>query len=71
MESITENRKMFYTLTTPIVALVAIVLGWFPDFTEWFQLVEFDAEYRVNVIKVRFWPWDKDVDCRLRTVRKY
>ena len=43
---------MFYTLTTPIVALVAIVLGWFPDFTEWFQLVEFDAEYRVNVIKV-------------------
>lgn len=52
MESITENRKMFYTLATPIVTLVAIVLGWFPDFTNWFQLVEFEGEYRINVIKI-------------------
>jgi len=52
MESITENRKMFYTLTTPIIALVAIVLGWLPEFTAWFQLVEFDVEYRFNVIKI-------------------
>ncbi len=43
---------MFYTLATPIVTLVAIVLGWFPDFTNWFQLVEFEGEYRINVIKV-------------------
>ena len=52
MESITENRKMLYTLTIPIMTLVAIVLGWFPEFTHWFQLVEFEGEYRINVIKV-------------------
>ena len=52
MESITENKKMFYTLTIPILTLVAIVLGWFPDFTQWFQLVEFEKVYRINVIKV-------------------
>ena len=52
MESITENRKMFYTLTIPIVTLCAIVLGWFPEFTQWFQLIEFEGEYRINVVKV-------------------
>lgn len=52
MESITENKKMLYTLTIPILTLVAIVLGWFPEFTLWFQLVEFEGEYRTNVIKI-------------------
>merc|ERR1719402_944666 len=52
MESLTENRSLLYSLAGAGGFVVMLALGWLPEFSEQFSVVDFPAEYRSILVQV-------------------
>merc|ERR1719187_611261 len=52
MESLTENRSLLYSLAGAGGFVVMLALGWLPEFSEQFSIVDFPAEYRSILVQV-------------------
>jgi len=52
MESLTENRSLLYSLFGAGGFVVMLALGWLPEFSEQFSIVDFPGEYRSVLVQV-------------------
>jgi len=52
MESLTENRSLLYSLFGAGGFVVMLALGWLPEFSEQFSIVDFPGEYRTVLVQV-------------------
>merc|ERR1719192_1459965 len=52
MESLTENRPLLYSLAGAGGFVVMLALGWLPEFSNQFSIVDFSDEYRSILIQV-------------------
>lgn len=52
MQSIMENKPFLYSIVIPTVVLLAMIMDWMPEASEYLMLVPFEDEYRVNVLKI-------------------
>lgn len=52
MESLTENRSLLYSLAGAGGFVVMLALGWLPEFSEQFSIVDFSDEFRSILIQV-------------------
>ena len=46
MESLTENRSLLYSLAGAGGFVVMLALGWLPEFSDQFSIVDFSDEFR-------------------------
>ena len=44
MESLTENKPLFYSTVISLTALFTLLMGFLPDLSKQFDIVEFPAE---------------------------
>lgn len=44
MESLTENRPLFYSIAISMGALFTLLMGWMPEVSAQFELVEFPKD---------------------------
>merc|ERR1719290_438898 len=52
MESLTENRNLLYSLAGAGGFVVMLALGWLPEFSEQFSIIDFTDEYRSVLLQV-------------------
>jgi len=52
MESLTDNRPLLYSLAGAGGFVVMLALGWLPEFSNHFSIVDFSDEYRSILIQV-------------------
>jgi len=52
MESLTENRSLLYSLAGAGGFVVMLALGWLPEFSEQFSIIDFTDEYRSILLQV-------------------
>merc|ERR1719342_1176370 len=52
MESLTENRSLLYSLAGAGGFVVMLALGWLPEFSDQFSIVDFSDEFRSILIQV-------------------
>ena len=52
MESLTENRSLLYSLAGAGGFVVMLALGWLPEFSEQFSIIDFTDEYRSVLLQV-------------------
>jgi len=52
MESLTENRSLLYSLAGAGGFVVMLSLGWLPEFSQQFSIVDFSDEFRSILIQV-------------------
>ena len=52
MESLTENRSLLYSLAGAGGFVVMLALGWLPEFSDQFSIVDFSDEFRSILLQV-------------------
>ena len=52
MESLTENRSLLYSLAGAGGFVVMLALGWLPEFSDQFSIVDFSDEFRSVLLQV-------------------
>ncbi|XP_053209621.1 endoplasmic reticulum transmembrane helix translocase-like [Panonychus citri] len=52
MESLRQNKPLMYSIFGSIIAVIALVTGYFPDLAQQFAIVEFPQEFQVVVLTV-------------------
>lgn len=52
MESLFENKPLFYSISISIVSLLSLMLGLMPDVSEKFEIVPFPAEFQSRFCQV-------------------
>merc|ERR1719209_2130381 len=52
MESLTENRSLLYSLAGAGGFVVILALGWLPEFSDQFSIVDFSDEFRSILLQV-------------------
>jgi hypothetical protein len=52
MESLTENRSLLYSLAGAGGFVVMLALGWLPEFSDQFSIVDFSDEFRSILVQV-------------------
>lgn len=52
MESLTENRPLFYSIAISMGALFTLLMGWMPEVSAQFELVEFPKDFQMMFCQV-------------------
>ena len=69
MESLTENRSLLYSLAGAGGFVVMLALGWLPEFSDQFSIVDFSDEFRSILLQVFYLIFSAHCTCnRLHNV---
>ena len=49
MEDLTENKPLFYSLCVSAVSLFILLMGWIPDISNQFQIVELPEQVTIYI----------------------
>jgi len=52
MESLTENKPLFYSTIASLLAIFTLLMGWLPDVSKQFEIVDFPPEFQQMFCKL-------------------